>query len=594
LAGARLTFLALAWLQKNLVEVPVIVIGVKNRMGNRISFSREMSGHASCNSKKAITRYRPTDAIKLAAVLVTASLCVAQPVSAQSVTDVERLTQGLSERVEFDVTRYQIIGGNPLSASKTKSILSPYIGSNRGIDDIENAAGALETEMSDKGLSFYRVSFPPQELTDGVVDLLITQYRIGNVNVKGNSYYSERNIQSSLPLLRKGESPSTRGIARALRVANQNSAKRVRVTLAPGEGANEIDANIVVKDQQPLVLTSWLNNTGTDASGDYRVGASIAHRNILGLDHNGSLTFITSSEGVNDVQQIAASYRIPLYSLGGSLNFVAVNSNIDTGVVAGVFDVAGKGEVYGIGYSHVLSSIGSYNHGLQLQAQDKLFDNDVQFLGRQVLEDVRSRPLSATYQASWGNGKGFQWSGMMSLTSNLSGGSFNNARSYAVSRSGASDDWSKINLGANYQYKLKEWLYTASLNIAFSSDRLITGEQFAVGGVSSIRGLDERELRGDEGYQLNLQAWAPPVYKTLRPVAFIDLGHVSNNEPIEGEFRSEDVISIGVLLNWNPTNKISASASYGYLIDGIDSDNAVEGSPEDGDGKLHFNLTYRF
>jgi hemolysin activation/secretion protein len=342
------------------------------------------------------------------------------------------------------------------------------------------------------------------------------------------------------------------------------------------------------------VLTSWLNNTGTESSGDYRVGASIEHRNIFALDHNGSLTFITSPEGINDVKQIAASYRIPLYTLGGALNFVAVNSDIDTGVVADVFDVAGRGEVYGIGYSHVLSSIGLYNHGVLLQVQDKLFDNDVQFQGRQVLEDVRSRPLEATYQASWSNGEGVELSGSVSATSNMSGGSFNNARSYGVSRAGATDDWTKFELGANYQYKAKEWLYTASLAIVISDDRLITGEQFAVGGVGSVRGLEERELRGDEGYQVSIQAWAPPISSTLRPVAFVDIGHVSNNGPIDGEFGSEDVMSIGMLLNWNPTNKISASASYGYLIDGVDSEEAIESSPEDGDGQLHFNLTYRF
>jgi len=53
-------------------------------------------------------------------------------------------------------------------------------------------------------------------------------------------------------------------------------------------------------------------------------------------------------------------------------------------------------------------------------------------------------------------------------------------------------------------------------------------------------------------------------------------------------------MSIGVLLNWNPTDRISTSASYGYLIDGIDGAAAVDGSSEDGDGRLHFNLTYRF
>lgn len=509
---------------------------------------------------------------------------------------VGRLTQGLSERVEFNLNKFNVIGDNPLSSGATRAILDKYLGAGRGIDDIEAAADEFEKALTEQDYSFYRVSFPPQELTDGTVDLLIKRYKIGAINVKGNDHYSSRNIKSSLPVLTKGSSPSSKSIARSLRVANQNAGKKIRVSLAPGKIANEIDANIAVTDRRPVVFTSWLNNTGTDASGDYRVGASVEHRNVFGRDHNASLTFITSPEGVGDVQQIAATYRVPLYSLGGSLNFLAVNSDIDTGVVADVFDVAGRGEVYGLGYSHVLSSIGRYNHGLSLQVQDKLFDNDVQFQGRQVLDDVRSRPLSLAYQASWGNGSGFEWSGSMSFTSNLSGGSFNEASFYNSSRAGASDDWSKTDFSANYQYKTKgsEWLYTAGLRFSLTSDRLITGEQFAVGGVGGLRGLDERELRGDEGYQLILQAWAPPVYKNVRPVAFLDIGHVSNNDALESEINSEDVMSVGVLVNWNPTNRVSASASYGYLLDGIDSSAATENSPDDGDGKLHFNLTYRF
>jgi hemolysin activation/secretion protein len=507
---------------------------------------------------------------------------------------VARLTQGLTERVEFNVSSFQVIGDNPLSKGETDSTLSPYLGSQKGIDDIENAADALEKSMSANGFSFYRVSFPPQELSDGVINLLVTRFEIGKVNVKGQKYYSDENIKASMPLLKAGKSPSTKEIAKALRVANQNPSKRIRINLSPGSNQNSIDANIAVKEQNPFSISSWVNNTGTQDSGDYRVGASVSHGNLFGLDHSGSLTFITSPEGINDVQQIAASYRVPIYSVGGSINFVAVNSDVDTGVVADVFDVAGRGEVYGVGYSHVLSSVGLYNHGWSAQVQDKLFDNDVQFLGRQLLEDVRSRPLSLSYQASWGNGKGSEWSGLMSVSSNLGGGQFNNARSYDVTRPGATDDWTKINLGANYQIKTQNWLYTAALKIAISSDRLITGEQFAVGGSNSVRGLDERDLRGDEGYQLNFQAWAPPIFKTLRPVAFIDVGHVSNNDPTVSEFRSEDVMSIGALVNWNPTNEISASASYGYLIDGIDSIEAANTKSQDGDGKLHFNLTYRF
>lgn len=547
-------------------------------------------------SGKSITIGKVRNAVNWSLAVAATITCLLfnQISSAQSGTALERLTQGLSERVEFNVDRFEVHGENPLSSETTFVILSAYLGEGRGIDDIASAADALEQEMIGRGLSFYRVTFLPQELTDGIVDLLVTRYRLGNINIKGNNYYSNRNIESSLPVLRKGTSPSTKGIAHAIRVANQSAGKRVRVSLAAGDGEYEIDANVVVVDQKPLVLTSWLNNTGSSTSGDYRVGASASHRNIFGLDHNASLTFITSPEGINDTQQIAATYSIPVYSIGGKVNFVAVNSNVDVGIVAGVFDVAGRGEIYGVGYSHTLSTIGSYNHGLALQLQDKLLDNDVQFQGKQILEDVRSRPLSLSYQGSWGNAESGTWAGSVSATSNLSGGSFNNARSYDVARSGATDDWTKIALGISYQYKAKEWLYTAAVKIAASSDRLISGEQFSVGGSSSVRGLDESALRGDEGYLVNLQAWAPPTLYGIRPVAFLDMAYVSNNQPIISELSSEDVMSVGILLNWNPSSHISTSASYGYIVDGIDRPGAPSNSVADGTGKLHFNLTYRF
>ncbi len=516
------------------------------------------------------------------------------PLTVSAAGDVRRVTQGLTERIGFNVSAFKVIGENPLKDSTTNAILADFVGPDRGIDDIENASNALENAMIAKGLSFYRASFPPQELTDGVITLQITKYKIGKVVVKGNQHYSMRNIQSSLPVLRSGKSPNTKGIARALRVANQNAGKQVRISLSPGEGDDEIDANISVKDIKPLALSTWLNNTGTESSGDYRIGASISHRNLFGLDHNASLSFVTSPEGFNDTQQIALSYKIPLYSLGGSLNFVAVNSNVDSGLVADVFDVAGKGEVYGVGYSHVFPSLNQYHHGLSVQLQDKLFDNDITFLGEQLLEDVRSRPFTLSYQANWKNETGHSLSGSIAATSNLSGGSFNSERFYNLARAGASDDWTKLEFAASYQFKVQEWLYSAALRVATSSDRLITGEQFSVGGVGSVRGLEQRELRGDEGYQFSIQAWAPPILETLRPILFFDLGYVSNNNPIAGELRSESVSSLGLLLNWNPTSRISASASYGYLIDGIDGPQAAEGVAEDGDGKLNFNITYRF
>jgi len=402
--------------------------------------------------------------------------------------------QGLAERVSVDIDAFNIIGTNPISSTKSYAIVNQYLGADRGIDDVEKAAAALENELRDLGESFYRVSLPPQELSDGVVDLQITRYRVGSTTVTGNKHYSADNILRSLPQLVAGNSPSSKAMARSLTIANQNSGKRTRLTLETGDKENEIDATLSVVDQNPLSFTAWLNNTGTQASGDYRVGASLSHRNLFGRDHSASLTFISSPEDFDEVQQLALSYKVPVYTWGGSFNFFAVQSDIDSGTVEDVFEVAGSGDVYGLGYTQVLSKIKDYRHQLSAQLNDKLFDNDISFLGTQIATDVRSRPFVLAYQASWNNGEGWEIRGAATWSTNLSGGGDNTEQAYQLSRTGAERDWDKLSLDLSLQYSFGNWLWTTAVNYSETGDRLITGEQFALGGMNSIRGMDEREL----------------------------------------------------------------------------------------------------
>jgi hemolysin activation/secretion protein len=398
-----------------------------------------------------------------------------------------------------------------------------------------------------------------------------------------------------LPQLIPGSSPSSVKISRALTVANQNSGKRTKLTLSSGDNAGNIDAVLSVVDQKPLVISAWTNNTGTKVSGDYRIGASVVHRNLFDRDHVASLAFITSPENFNEVQQYALNYRFPLYSLGSSVNLLAVKSEVDTGTVAEVFDVAGKGQVLGIGYSQVLAKLGEYRHQVSFQLMDKLFDNDISFQGTQLLPDVRTRPLSLSYQNSWQSDIGLELSGTISVVRNLSGGANNVDQSYELTRPGAEQSWGKVELAANLQYSTEKWLYTAALMVSESSDRLVTGEQFGLGGSTTVRGMEERELRGDRGASLNLQAWGPSVFKSIRPIIFLDAGWVDSNDAIAGEVTSESVLSAGVMLNWNPRPEWSASLAIGYLVDGIDFDdgNQLDFS-RDGDSKFHLNVTYRY
>lgn len=494
----------------------------------------------------------------------------------------------------IDITSFSVIGENPLTAKTTQTILKPYLGSGKSIADIESAVKRLEEKLRKEGYSFYRVEVSSQELVGGEIELTVQRYRIGQIEVTGNRYYNEQNILASLPQLTEGASPSTASMSRSLRVANQNSGKRTLLQLQSSPTPNVLDASIQIVDQKPMVLSAWVNNTGTEMSGDYRVGAGFEHRNLFNRDHIVNLSFITSPESFDSVQQTALTYQLPLYQLGGKLNLIAVKSDIDTGTVAGVFEVAGRGEVLGLGYTHVLPSIGNYRHQVTAQLTDKLFENDIVFSGEQVGPNVRSRPLSLSYQSSWRT-KNLALAGSVGYVKNMNGGRFNNQTNYALSRSGARSDWETYAADFSLQYTMAKWLFSGAINYTGSSYRLITGEQFALGGVSSIRGMEERELNGDKGYRLVVQVWTPLIKNLLRPVLFFDVGRARINQAEVDELADESVASFGLSFYINPSPKLNLSISLAHLFDGIDAEQAVtSGLSQDGDNKIHFNLAYRF
>lgn len=496
--------------------------------------------------------------------------------------------------VAVDIASYRVLGDNPLSSSATQAILQPYTGAQRSIADIEAAVKDLEAQLKKAGYSFYRVAVTSQELVGGEIELTINRYRIGQIRVTGNRFYSDQNILASVPQLTTGASPSTALMSRSLRVANQNSGKRTLLQLEASPVPNQLDASIQVVDQQPRVLSAWLNNTGTEVTGRYRVGLGFEHRNLFDRDHVINLSFITAPDDFDAVQQTALSYQMPAYKLGGRFNFLAVNSDIDTGTVADVFDVAGRGDVFGFGYTQVLPSWGKFRHQLNAQITDKYFENDIQFSGQQIGPDVRSRPLSINYQVNWqsenvGLGLAFGYN------KNLSGGRFNDEQSYTASRAGANRSWDSYSADFSLQYHWNKWLFSGNVHYAGSSDRLITGEQFALGGANSVRGMEERELSGDKGIRLGLQAWLPQLKNGLRPVLFIDAGQVKTNQPGPDEPRDDSVASAGLSLYWNPVPKLNLAISFAHLFEGIDlTPTATSDTSEDGNNKIHFNLAYRF
>lgn len=258
--------------------------------------------------------------------------------------------------------------------------------------------------------------------------------------------------------------------------------------------------------------------------------------------------------------------------------------------VGGVnFAVSGKGEFYGLRATYALPKYGVLSHSLSLAIDSRYFESSVGFAGGALpTTAVGSTPVSLRYAVRsdqvWG-GIG----GNIEYVLNAGGGRGNDGLSYTTSRAGASTSWNVIRWEADGQYNLSNrWSLATRLKGQYSDDRLIPGEQFGVGGVSSVRGLKEREATGDRGFTANFELNAPAIYAGIMPFAFTDFGWRSHIAAVAGIAQKDNVSSVGFGARWNWEKGLDVSLSYANVLNGI-----AGGTPR-GHDKVHFSLFYRF
>ncbi len=498
------------------------------------------------------------------------------------------------QQTSFVVTGFSIEGENPLSKAATNKVLEPLVNTPIGIEELRKAATEIDKLLARKGYNFLRTSLPPQELKNDVVRLQIDKVSIAEVTVIGNEHFSDQNIARSLPLVSQGRSPNTQNIASALLLAEDNPAKDVRVVFVKGEEPRTVDANITVQDQNPNELFAWANNAGSRQTSRSRLGLQYHNRNFLDRDHQLALSFATSPEDPDELQQFGFNYRVPIFRLRGMANLFYSQSGADTGRVADAFDISGAGETFGIGYRQYLSKYSNYQHRLGVQVTDKLFDSDILFGSENIGNDVRSRPLEIDYIGRFDAGR-WLLNAVVSASTNLGGGQFNDDVSYQNARAGADSNWSKQKLNVRADYRIdRNWRARWFLFAQNSSDALIPGEKFGFGGSlgdPGPRGFLEREVTVDKGFKSSFEVLRSFAGNKVTIGAFFDYADGSQNNPQVGEVADETLASVGASLRWNVRPDLSLSFEYGYILDGVEQTLGSLAS-DDGDDRWHLSLRY--
>jgi hemolysin activation/secretion protein len=502
----------------------------------------------------------------------------------------------------FEITRYAVEGNTLLKQEIVDAAVAPFSGPGKDFGDVQRALEALQLAYQKEGWGGVEIRLPEQELDKGIVRLRVVEPRIAKISVEGNQHFSEANIRRSVPALREGETPNSREIGKGIRLANENPSKQSAVVLRASEREDHLEATIRVADVDPKRYSVSLDNTGNVETQRERLGVAFQHSNMFGRDHVMTLQAITAPKNFNDVQVIGLGYRIPIYSLGDSVDLVAGYSNVDSGTVQDLFVVAGAGTVFAARYNQNLPRWGDLEHRLSYGLDYRAYQNDVKPVGGEfnLVPDITVHPFSVTYSGAWrAEGKG-EFSYYLSLVQNIPGGS--DGQDEHFKQIGArfpdgSAGYRLFRTGLSYARPIGwDWQIRVRADGQYTDDALVSGEMFAIGGADSVRGLNERYVSNDKGYRTSWEIYTPDLAKDAgfdgrwRFLAFYDQGLLRRNKVQPGELEQQSLDSAGVGLRLSYKNNLTLRFDVAFVLH--DGTTAFNVNGKDGQTKAHFALAW--
>ena len=530
----------------------------------------------------------PKTAHRIRSTLIAAGLCLIPQAPCLAAAPQE---------FKFTVKHFSVEGLSPLSQTVIDDYFKPLQNRPYTLKQLQEVSKALEQIIREQGYPFYRVIVPPQTLASGEVKLQVISFTLGEIEVTGNKYFSRNNIIASLPVLHKPESPNTKDLAEALKVANKHPSKQLQVIFKPSKTPDKLDAKIAVAEHRPYQASLIANNYGTTSSGDYRLTGALQYSNLWGMDHIVNGSYSTSPDHADSVEQYGVSYSLPVYQLKGWLSAYYANSSVNVGTVATDITVTGSGEMYGLHYQQFLPKWGKYEHSLDLGIDNRYFINDIQFQNTQVGSNVRSTPFSALYKGEypWQNthtGYYVQWVG------NNDFGGHNTQAHYqaAVGRPNAKQNWDLIRYGSTFSVNVKDWLVQTSLSGQHSHNPLIAGEQLGIGGSFDVRGYDQRETGADSGQIVKFEV-STPAWPTLSVVegqkvnlfAFYDYGHGRLQSTNAGQVKDWDLSGTGIGARFQWREYFMGNLTFANALDTVEA-----GTTKAGNNRIHANIVFKY
>ncbi len=507
--------------------------------------------------------------------------------------------QSLSDQSlpSFDIFEFVVDGNTVLEKTYIEQAVYPFLGEAKTIQDVEKARAALEQIYQNKGYLTVNVTIPEQEVDNRTVRLLVTEGEVERLRIKDAKYTTHAALKSRVQAFEEGKVPHFPTAQAQLDSVNRTQNRQVSPILRPGKSPGKVEVDLQVQDKLPLHGSLELNDRYAPSTTRTRLNGSLRYENLWQKDHSIGISFQASPEDFNEVKVFSGTYVIPRQN-GDYFAMYAVVSDSDIAAV-GDINVIGRGEIVGARYIHPLQGFDQLYHSLTLGVDYKNFKESIILLGADTMinSPVSYTGFSLGYD---GTVQANDYQTQINLTMNAAPRAIgNNEQEFTYRRENAKPNFVYLRSEIKHLQKLPyDWTIQARFLAQLSSTALIAPEQFAVGGVDSVRGYLESSKLGDNGAQVAFELRTPSIKKYIQQGYFAD----ALKDLYMFGFYDAGVVKVYGTAN-TPTNQHISSAGLGvklktttgmfaYLDYAYAFQDAIQ--VKKGDERLHFRMGYEW
>ena len=212
----------------------------------------------------------------------------------------------------FELRSFQVEGNTLLSTNILEDVFRPYITNRANLGTLRSALTALQLAYRGRGWVTVSPTLPPQQLTNGIVRVVVTEGLLTQIQVVGNKHHSSNNVMSVLPSLRTNIHLNSAWFQAELDRANESRDRQIYPVIAPGPDPGTTALTLKVKDRLPLHGRLELNNKGTIGTPPLRIDSSVQYNNLWQEEHQIGLQYNFSPQRMKSESQMPRFWNQPL------------------------------------------------------------------------------------------------------------------------------------------------------------------------------------------------------------------------------------------------------------------------------------------